>query len=991
MRQVFDSSVKGHLSYDDQKKVRYILHSQEFWQASGNAPRTAALEYLDSFAGIFQIDKGQLKHAYQELNYLEPQSQGIEYRFSDEKNFFDSSTLAYEQTFLNVPVWGAGLTVTLKQNPARVLLSCHMGLDGLNAKLPDARKIEGFKRIFALASTLNRGPVSKGETTIEEDKTTPWVHGILRRPAGKRKGARKVAEGEITGSARLNRGRFYIYRYSADERLPKPHGKAPNPKANFQAENDELHPTLPLPPVPGSIKDGQDYLVAELLFTLSVSPYGRLNWRALVDVETGSILYLRALVDGVDGLVYTYDPITSTGSLTNTADQNNAVLNPFRDNVTLQNLNAPSGGVQSLTGTYVRVADDSAPTVAAPTEPSGTDFDFNARTNDFAAVSAYYHPDRLFALIEDLGFPRATYFDGTTFPVHIDHRSSIGTTTGIEVNAFCGGDAEGNGIGLVGYCLGDTTDTANPLGRSVDKWVHWHEIGGHGILWDHVNSPNFGFAHSAGDGLAALQNDPESALRALPERFRYAPFRAGLDRWFNRDVAAGWGWGGSNDLNGYNSEQILATTHFRLYRSLGGDSNDVARRWFASRAATYLILRAVGTLTPGTNPGNALGLCNALMAVDLLNWTSEGLFGGAYNKVIRWAYEKQGLFQASGAVPPFSTAGAPPAVDVYIDDGRAGEYQFQAVHWNNTSVWNRNAADGMTAHQNAVREAVNYGYVKLKNRGTSVATGVVVKGYHCLPGAGLTWKTDFTQMEPLAGITVASIGANNSEEVIVGPFSWTPNENVYGHDCMLMVASATGDPSNVDNFTVGETIEEWRLVPNDNNIGQRNVTLVTGGEGTEGLMRSLDGVFFLAGNPFRRKADMELKVELPRALVAGGWKVEFPGITNRRFELQSGEKRKVTIKPVAGKTFGKDQFSSGADRDIHIILYANGIVMGGMTYRIDPDVIAPAGGTGSGGSQCLDKAKALLDCLKIGDGQVKKVCVKKVTLDIDFDNDCRCD
>ena len=47
--------------------------------------------------------------------------------------------------------------------------------------------------------------------------------------------------------------------------------------------------------------------------------------------------------------------------------------------------------------------------------------------------------------------------------------------------------------------------------------------------------------------------------------------------------------------------------------------------------------------------------------------------------------------------------------------------------------------------------------------------------------------------------------------------------------------SAAGDPSNVDNFTASETIPEWRLVPNDNNIGQRNVTVLPGGGGMEAL------------------------------------------------------------------------------------------------------------------------------------------------------------
>jgi hypothetical protein len=39
---------------------------------------------------------------------------------------------------------------------------------------------------------------------------------------------------------------------------------------------------------------------------------------------------------------------------------------------------------------------------------------------------------------------------------------------------------------------------------------------------------------------------------------------------------------------------------------------------------------------------------------------------------------------------------------------------------------------------------------------------------------------------------------------------------------MLMVVSAAGDPSNVDNFTAADAIPNCRLIPNDNNIAQRN-------------------------------------------------------------------------------------------------------------------------------------------------------------------------
>src|SRR4029079_3941956 len=155
---------------------------------------------------------------------------------------------------------------------------------------------------------------------------------------------------------------------------------------------------------------------------------------------------------------------------------------------------------------------------------------------------------------------------------------------------------------------------------------------------------------------------------------------------------------------------------------------------FAARFMVYLILRAVGTLTPMSNPASPAVFLTALTTADAGDWTSEGYFGGAYGKVLKWAFEKQNL-----------NAGVPPAVDVYIDDGRGGEYQFRPVHWANASIWNRRNPDGdmVQVHQEPALTETNYGYVKRKNRGTSIANNVIVKGYHCKPSAGVRWPTDF--------------------------------------------------------------------------------------------------------------------------------------------------------------------------------------------------------------------------------------------------------
>jgi hypothetical protein len=70
--------------------------------------------------------------------------------------------------------------------------------------------------------------------------------------------------------------------------------------------------------------------------------------------------------------------------------------------------------------------------------------------------------------------------------------------------------------------------------------------------------------------------------------------------------------------------------------------------------------------------------------------------GGAIGKVVRWSFEKQGLYQPTGAPTPVTTPGAPPDVDVYINDGFYGEYGYLEDFWDNTNIWNLLAPDPST-------------------------------------------------------------------------------------------------------------------------------------------------------------------------------------------------------------------------------------------------------------------------------------------------------
>src|SRR5437867_10332280 len=155
-----------------------------------------------------------------------------------------------------------------------------------------------------------------------------------------------------------------------------------------------------------------------------------------------------------------------------------------------------------------------------------------------------------------------------------------------------------------------------------------------------------------------------------------------------------------------------------------------------------------------------------------------------------------------------------------------------------------------------------------------------------------------------AQLSAGTLQPNNTEEKIVGPFEWTPVTNAWGHDCMLMIVSATGDPSNVDNFTAGEYVEDWRLVPNDNNVAQRNVTLVPGG-GVSGLVAGLHGKGFWVGNPGRTSARIAVSVELPPLLARRGWRISLRDMPEGGARLKAREQRLVVFDVHAGATFSK--------------------------------------------------------------------------------------
>ncbi|HKB92517.1 MAG TPA: hypothetical protein VKC60_18525, partial [Opitutaceae bacterium] len=257
-----------------------------------------------------------------------------------------TATVSYQQTHFGLPVWEAGLTVKLLTAPPRVVASQTTMQLPIEVKKPSA-----------------------GAKCMPEHMTVASLRALFSEQATRR-------------DLRINAKRLWIYRYDSKRRV----------------RSDEQRPTIPLRPLARQIHEGRYYVVTEVLFTLPLPNWRDLHWQALVEVETCSILYLRALVESCTGSVYLTDPPTATGDATITACSPAANLDALRTDVTLDDLT--TGSPQSLTGSYVTIVDDSSPPKTPPTvTPPPCEFTYSAVSANFAAVNAYYHVDELFRLI----------------------------------------------------------------------------------------------------------------------------------------------------------------------------------------------------------------------------------------------------------------------------------------------------------------------------------------------------------------------------------------------------------------------------------------------------------------------------------------------------------------------------------------------------------------------------------------------------------------
>ena len=403
------------------------------------------------------------------------------------------------------------------------------------------------------------------------------------------------------------------------------------------------------------------------------------------------------------------------------------------------------------------------------------------RGDHLSAFHAWCRAAEFFDRLAAYGLPAATYFKFARLPLVMRHRAWFhsqpdGQTVNAQVRPddaprsfFEDFDSEKRPrlevlFGAANLAHRDLrTDQhgqlrAQPMGLAADPRWAWHEFG-HVLSYAATGALEFHFAHSAGDALAAIIADPDSQLALGPD-CRSADAMAGLtfpwvpmQRRHDRSVSAGWCWCGRRNgqrqarfrlpaplFKGYVEEQLLSSSLFVLYRALGGDSfGQPARRQLASHYCVYLMMRAITLLGPAAVvPAlTADAFVSALIDADVGTglWQApppagvEARVGGMAHKLIRWAFEQQGLYAADQPSDMVEGVGLPPRVDLYVagwGDRQAGGYAPVNLDWTADPELTEPA---WFAHPDALRRAGADLVMTVRNRGSETALAIGTRAW----------------------------------------------------------------------------------------------------------------------------------------------------------------------------------------------------------------------------------------------------------------------
>jgi hypothetical protein len=141
-------------------------------------------------------------------------------------------------------------------------------------------------------------------------------------------------------------------------------------------------------------------------------------------------------------------------------------------------------------------------------------------------------------------------------------------------------------------------------------------------------------------------------------------------------------------------------------------------------------------------------------------------------------------------------------------------------------------------------------------------------------------------------------------------------------------------------------------------------------------------------NPLSREARMKLAATMAEFLKRLGWEIRFVSAGGSNFSLKPGVRKEIFLDIKEGKEFTREMvLASGSDNIITITVTADNIVIGGMSFHVDPSMKESNVHRIPDGRAASDIASELLKCVK--SEKAKKIHIRKVVVEIDFDDECR--
>ncbi|TSA37072.1 MAG: hypothetical protein D4R64_06225 [Porphyromonadaceae bacterium] len=346
-------------------------------------------------------------------------------------------------------------------------------------------------------------------------------------------------------------------------------------------------------------------------------------WELLINAVEGSFMEVfdrRRYYASRPAKIFWPDPVTSSQNPALHWGSPESVLDEELVDATLENLDDPAGSTWYLSGKWVRIAEIEDPSLALPA--TGSHFNYTSKDRKLLSVMAYYYIDRLVEWLRSLEIP--AFNDGMTGPIAVDAQALDKADNSHFVVPV-------SGSAYLGFGEGGTPDASDP-------GVIAHEFGHalHYFLLGRLLPPA-----SSEEGF----NDFLSCV--FRDRFNVHRFdRANPFPWDNNstvnwdptrrcDMEFRFDDPSYDNYGFYKKGTVYAAALWDIYLEIGGKSENADDRL---KAAGNITGTCLDMLIAVGDTGPVMDLANGLISSD------NSRTGGRYEKVIRDAFRKRGLW-----------------------------------------------------------------------------------------------------------------------------------------------------------------------------------------------------------------------------------------------------------------------------------------------------------------------------------------------------------